>query len=412
MEFNYTGDAHQRLFDAYRADPEPFPEPTSMEFPRREHMREEVDILKRLFFPTCWNSTELYRDELAILDRLDRLGGLFYAGICPYVDGEPTELVEDVLDRLPAIRDLLKKDVEAAYKGDPAAKTYLEIIRSYPGFLAILVQRVAHALYEAGAAEYARELTEAAKTETGIDIHPGAEIGEYFFVDHGNGVVIGETTTVGDWVRLYQDVTLGALHFEEAEGEEHKLRKGYKRHPDIGDHVVIGAGTKVLGDITIGDHVYLNVLCTILDSNEVRVDTFRSSGPGGQHANVTDSAVRLTHEPSGIVVTCQDESSQHKNRKKAWRVLRSRYKEKIEEARAEERDSKRRGQIGQGQRSEKIRTYNFPQNRVTDHRIHYTTHNLEGIMEGEIDELITALEEAEEKEKLENLDVSELLGST
>lgn len=149
-----------------------------------------------------------------------------------------------------------------------------------------------------------------------------------------------------------------------------------------------------------------------IDSNEVRVDTFRSSGPGGQHANVTDSAVRLTHEPSGIVVTCQDESSQHKNRKKAWRVLRSRYKEKIEEARAEERDSKRRGQIGQGQRSEKIRTYNFPQNRVTDHRINYTTHNLEAIMEGEIEELITALEEAEEKEKLENLDVSQLLGST
>ncbi|MFB6214414.1 MAG: peptide chain release factor 1, partial [Candidatus Bipolaricaulia bacterium] len=146
-----------------------------------------------------------------------------------------------------------------------------------------------------------------------------------------------------------------------------------------------------------------------IDQNDVRVDTFRSSGPGGQHANVTDSAVRLTHEPTGIVVTCQDESSQHKNRKKAWRVLRSRYKEKIEEARAEKRDSKRRGQIGQGQRSEKIRTYNFPQNRVTDHRINYTTHNLEAIMEGEIDELITALEEAEEKEKLENLDISELL---
>ncbi len=146
-----------------------------------------------------------------------------------------------------------------------------------------------------------------------------------------------------------------------------------------------------------------------IDENEVRVDTFRSSGPGGQHANVTDSAVRLTHEPTGIVVTCQDESSQHKNRKKAWRVLRSRYQEKIQEARAEQRDSKRRGQIGQAQRSEKIRTYNFPQNRVTDHRINFTTHNLEGILEGELEELVTALEEAEEKEKLENLQISELL---
>ena len=146
-----------------------------------------------------------------------------------------------------------------------------------------------------------------------------------------------------------------------------------------------------------------------IDENDVRIDTFRSSGPGGQHANVTDSAVRLTHEPTDIVVTCQDESSQHKNRKKAWRVLRSRYKEKIEEARAEKRESKRRGQIGQAQRSEKIRTYNFPQNRVTDHRINYTTHNIEAILEGDIDELITALEEAEEKEKLENLDIAELL---
>jgi serine O-acetyltransferase len=160
-----------------------------------------------------------------------------------------------VIDQLPAIRDLLKQDIEAAYKGDPGAKTYIEIIRSYPGFLAILVQRVAHALYEAGEPEYARELTEYAKTQTGIDIHPGAEIGEYFFIDHGTGLVIGETATVGDWVRIYQDVTLGALHFQEGDHEDEGLKKGYKRHPDVGDHVVIGAGTKVLGDITVGDHV-------------------------------------------------------------------------------------------------------------------------------------------------------------
>ncbi|MDS0280729.1 serine O-acetyltransferase EpsC [Haloarcula onubensis] len=255
MEYNYTGDAHRRLFDSYGADEAPFPTQASMEFPRREHRREEVDILKRLFFPTCWNATELVRDELAVLDRLDDLGGLFYAGMRPYADGAPSETVADIIDQLPAIRDMLKKDAEAAYKGDPAARTYMEIIRSYPGFLAVMVQRVAHALYEADAGEYARELTEYAKTQTGIDIHPGAEIGEHFFVDHGTGVVVGETATVGDWVRIYQDVTLGALHFEEDEGDEHALKKGYKRHPDIGDHVVIGAGTKVLGAITVGDHV-------------------------------------------------------------------------------------------------------------------------------------------------------------
>lgn len=146
-----------------------------------------------------------------------------------------------------------------------------------------------------------------------------------------------------------------------------------------------------------------------INSNDVRIDTFRSSGPGGQHANVTDSAVRMIHEPTGIEVQCQDESSQHKNRKKAWRVLRSRYQEKIEEKRAEKRDSKRKGQIGQGQRSEKIRTYNFRQNRVTDHRINYTTHNIEAIMEGEIDELVSRLEEAEKEEMLESQGISELI---
>jgi serine O-acetyltransferase len=155
----------------------------------------------------------------------------------------------------------------------------MEIIRSYPGFLAIMVQRVAHALYTDGASEYARELTECAHTETGIDIHPGADIGEYFFIDHGTGVVIGETTTVGDWVRIYQDVTLGALHFEEDEGEEHALKKGYKRHPDIGNHVVIGAGTKVLGDITIGHHVSIGANSWVTENVPDNTQVYVSDHP-------------------------------------------------------------------------------------------------------------------------------------
>jgi len=255
MEFRYAGDAHERLFASYQDDEEPFPTSVTACFPDREHRREEIALLQELFFPTCWNAPELVRDELAVLDRLDELGTLFKAGICPYSESRPDETVAAVIDTLPRIRQLLKRDVEAAYKGDPAAKTYMEIIRSYPGFLAMEIQRVAHVLYDMDAGEYARELTEYGKTQTGIDIHPGAEIGEYFFVDHGTGVVIGETATVGEWVRLYQDVTLGALHFEEEEGDEHALKKGYKRHPDIGDHVVIGAGTKVLGAVSVGDHV-------------------------------------------------------------------------------------------------------------------------------------------------------------
>jgi serine O-acetyltransferase len=279
MEYTYTGDAHERLFAAYRADADPFPTQTPTNFPNREHRRGEVDVLKRLFFPACWNATDLLRDELAVLDRLDGFGSLVAAGIRPYANGDPSATVTDIVDRLPAIRELLKKDVEAAYKGDPAAKTYMEIVRSYPGFLAVVVQRVAHALYEAGAAEYARELTEYAKTETGIDIHPGAEIGDYFFIDHGTGVVIGETATVGDWVRLYQDVTLGALHFEDEEGEEHALKKGYERHPDIGNHVVIGAGTKVLGDITVGDHVSIGANSRVTDDVPSHTKVYVSDHP-------------------------------------------------------------------------------------------------------------------------------------
>ncbi|MFB6304229.1 MAG: serine O-acetyltransferase EpsC [Haloferacaceae archaeon] len=279
MEYDYTGTAHRRLFASYRDDEEPFPEQRSMRFPRQEHRREEVDVLKRVFFPTCWNASALLRDELAVLDRLDTLGGLIYAGVHAYANSDPSEVADAVLDELPAIRETLKKDVEAAYKGDPAAKSYLEVIRSYPGFLAIQVQRVAHALYEAGAPEYARELTEYAKTETGIDIHPGAEIGEYFFIDHGTGVVVGETTTVGDRVRIYQDVTLGALHFEEDESDEHALKKDYKRHPDIGDNVVIGAGTKVLGDITVGDHVSIGANSWVTESVPSNTNVYISDHP-------------------------------------------------------------------------------------------------------------------------------------
>ncbi|MEF8774659.1 MAG: serine O-acetyltransferase EpsC [Halobacteriales archaeon] len=255
MDYRYTGDAHERLRAAYEADAEPFPVDGDLQFPERDSNRGEVRLIKQLFFPRSWNAGEITRDTEAIRELLTDLGSLICLGIEPYVEQDCSAEVHAVLDELPDIRETLKTDVEAAYKGDPAAKSYVEVIRSYPGFQAILVQRVAHALYEAGISAYARELTEHAKTETGIDIHPGAEIGEYLFIDHGTGVVIGETATVGEWARIYQDVTLGALHFEEAEDEQHMLKKGYKRHPDVGDHVVVGAGTKILGPITVGDHV-------------------------------------------------------------------------------------------------------------------------------------------------------------
>jgi serine O-acetyltransferase len=275
----YTGDAHLALLDSYRADADPFPTGRAMDFPRRDHGREEVEVIKRLLFPRCWNADPLLRDESAVLERFDELAGLFSSGIRPYSGEDPSETVAAVLDRFPEIRRTLKLDVEAAYRGDPAARTYLEVIRSYPGFHAITIQRIAHALYQEGAAAYARELTESAKSMTGIDIHPGAEIGDHFFVDHGTGVVIGETTTVGEWVRIYQDVTLGALHFEEAENEENTLKKGYKRHPDIGDHVVIGAGTKVLGPISIGNHVSIGANSWVTEDIPDHTSVFVSEHP-------------------------------------------------------------------------------------------------------------------------------------
>jgi serine O-acetyltransferase len=268
MGYEYTGDAHWDLVESYRADEPPFPTDSSGVYPRRDSLRDELPLLKQLLFPQCWNASELLDDPDETCARLTDLGVCIHKGITAYSERDSDDLtavVDRTLDRLPGIRRTLNKDVEAAYKGDPAAKSYCEIIRSYPGFHTILTHRVAHVLYEEESFEYARELAEYSKVETGIDIHPGAEIGEYFFVDHGTGVVIGETATVGDWARIYQNVTLGALHFEEAEGDDHMLAKDYKRHPDIGDHVVIGAGSNVLGTVEIGDHVSIGANCWVTD---------------------------------------------------------------------------------------------------------------------------------------------------
>ncbi len=138
-----------------------------------------------------------------------------------------------------------------------------------------------------------------------------------------------------------------------------------------------------------------------IDPNDLRVDVFRSSGPGGQSVNTTDSAVRITHLPTGLVVSCQDEKSQHKNKAKALRVLRSRLLDRKIAEREAERARERKSQIGTGDRSAKIRTYNFPQNRVTDHRIGLTLYRLEEVLDGDLDELVQALRLARDEERLE-----------
>ncbi|MBE6391553.1 MAG: serine acetyltransferase [Lentisphaerae bacterium] len=156
-----------------------------------------------------------------------------------------------LLESLPNLREVLLADVEAAYNGDPAAHSYDEVILSYPGIRAIAIQRLAHVLFCADVPLIPRMMTEYAHSETGIDIHPGATLGKGIFIDHGTGVVIGETAVIGDNVRIYQGVTLGAVSFpKNACGI---LIKGLRRHPTIGSNVTIYSGASVLGDITIGD---------------------------------------------------------------------------------------------------------------------------------------------------------------
>ncbi|MFP4687012.1 MAG: peptide chain release factor 1 [bacterium] len=144
-----------------------------------------------------------------------------------------------------------------------------------------------------------------------------------------------------------------------------------------------------------------------INPEDLKVDTYRASGAGGQHVNKTDSAVRITHQPTGNIAQCQDERSQHKNKARALKILRSRLYEQEKSQRDEQRREKRKNQVGSGDRSEKIRTYNFPQSRVTDHRINLTLYNLEEILDGNLEELITALREADRLEKLEELEESE-----
>ena len=174
---------------------------------------------------------------------------------CEHCNNEA--IVAGFFEELPEIYRKMNTDIAAIINGDPAAKSEFEVIRSYPGFLAIALYRIAHALLKANVPLIPRIMTEYAHSLTGIDIHPGATIGEYLYIDHGTGLVIGETTVIGNHVKLYQGVTLGALSVE-------KYMRGTKRHPTIADHVIIYSGATILGGEThigansiIGGNVWL-----------------------------------------------------------------------------------------------------------------------------------------------------------
>ena len=161
-------------------------------------------------------------------------------------------IAADFVAALPEVKRLVETDVVAAYEGDPAATSRMEVVMAYPGLYAVTVHRLAHELYRAGVPIIPRVMSELAHSKTGIDIHPGATIGERFFIDHGTGVVIGETTVIGRNVRLYQGVTLGGLSFDK--DEKGVLVKGLKRHPNIEDNVVIYANATILGGETVIGH--------------------------------------------------------------------------------------------------------------------------------------------------------------
>ncbi len=186
------------------------------------------------------------------------------AGTCPQdiCQSRAQIVVKELLEKLPEIRSMLSGDIQGAYEGDPAAVSTDEVILSYPCVLAITTYRIAHVLYLDSVPLIPRIMSEHVHSLTGIDIHPGARIGKNFFIDHGTGVVIGETTEIGDNVKLYQGVTLGALSF--AKDEEGNIIKGRKRHPTIGNNVIIYSGATILGrnavvgdDVVIGGNVWV-----------------------------------------------------------------------------------------------------------------------------------------------------------
>ncbi|UZR98609.1 serine O-acetyltransferase [Chondrinema litorale] len=156
-------------------------------------------------------------------------------------------LVEEFFEQIPVIHKKLEQDVQAMFEGDPAAKSTSEVIRTYPGFYTIAAYRFAHVLHKLGVKIIPRIITEHAHSKTGIDIHPAAVIGDYFCIDHGTGIVIGETTKIGNYVKIYQGVTLGALSVNKEDAEK-------KRHPTISDNVIIYAGATILGGETVIGH--------------------------------------------------------------------------------------------------------------------------------------------------------------
>ncbi len=233
--------------------------------PNKGEIIKIIAQIRNIIFPGYYQNKEYHiytvRNNLSmnledVLYQLSKQIAIALKYLPEYEEKEEVELLYEgeklslqFLEKLTKIQELVQTDLQAAYDGDPAAFNKIEIIFSYPGFFAIMVNRIAHELYLLGVPLIPRIMTEYAHTETGVDIHPGATLGKYFFIDHGTGIVVGETAVIGDNVKIYQGVTIGALSTREGQ----KLH-GKKRHPTIEDNVTIYAGASILGGDTVIGH--------------------------------------------------------------------------------------------------------------------------------------------------------------
>jgi serine O-acetyltransferase len=247
-------------------------------FPSRANLAKIMQSLCGALFPLRLGPSfvRLHNEDAYVADTLQTVLSRLYGQIRleqiyalkdqppEAVDREAARIITAFADALPCLRVLLDTDVDAAFLGDPAARSVDEVLICYPSMLAIIHHRLAHRLYGLGAPLVARIISEIAHGKTGIDIHPGAKIGRSFFIDHGTGVVIGETAIVGDRVRLYQGVTLGARSFPA--DEKGHLEKAQPRHPIIEDDVVIYAGATVLGRIIVGSRSVIGGNVWLTDS--------------------------------------------------------------------------------------------------------------------------------------------------
>ena len=244
--------------------PELFAHADAELIPSTEKIVEVIQRARRLLFPGYFDGQVLdangleYAIGMEVTQLFDNLSQLIalsirhdcqrYQMVCTHCQERGQEEAVAFLNTLPELREVLTTDIQAAYDGDPAARTIDEVVISYPGALAVTVHRIAHQLWRQEVPLVPRMMSEFAHSTTGIDIHPGAAIGPSFFIDHGTGVVVGETTSIGERVRIYQGVTLGALSLPK--DEVNRLR-GAKRHPTIEDDVTIYAGATVLGGETV-----------------------------------------------------------------------------------------------------------------------------------------------------------------